>query len=224
MIAAPPGAIDLSDARKQNAAMLPEDIVTASRVGNENTTIDTDDTDPVEQAAAVVNGRRFSIAGKAGKILGTMNTTTLPPPFPISHSNNLGKNLRQVEQRQEEIEEDDSKRVEDTAKRGNLGRGFSVTAMMDGWKAKAGIRSKEEKRREQLKGLIRVVECEERERAASKISLAKTPVVPQRLARTKKSTDDQVETEYVEIKVEVNTDVKPGLKDGEMSSAAQMWL
>lgn len=224
MIAAPPGAIDLSEAPKQNAALLPEEIIAASKICNENTTMDTDDIDRAKQAAAVVNGRRFSITGKAGKILGTVDTTVLPPPLPISHSNNLAKNLRQVKERQVEIEAENSKRVEENAERGSLRRGFSVTAMMDGWKAKAGIRSKEEKRREQLKGLIRVVECDERERATSKISLVKTPVVPQRLVPTQKLGDDQVETEHVEMKAEEKSKVKPGLKDEEMSSAAQMWL
>lgn len=186
--------------------------------------MDTDDIDPAEQAAAIVNGRRFSITGKAGKVLGTVDTTILPPSLPISHSNNLGKNLRQVKERQEDIQAENNKRVEKNAKRGSLGKGFSVTAMMDGWKAKVGIRSKEEKRRDQLKGLIRVVECDEMKGAASKISLAKTPVVPQRMATAQKLRDDQVQTEYVETKVVEMSEIKPGLKDEEMSSAAQMWL
>ena len=224
MIAAPPGASDLSEARKQDAALLPEEIIAVSKICNENTTTDTDDIDPAEQAAAVANGRRFSITGKAGKILGTVDSTVLRPPLPISHSNNLGKNLRQVKERQEEIEGDNAKRAEENGKRGSQGRGFRVTAMMNGWKAKAETRSKEEKRRKQLKGLIRVVECDEREKAASKISLAKTPVMPQRLVPTQKLGDEDAETEHVETRVEEKSEVKPGLKDEEMSSAAQMWL
>ena len=75
-----------------------------------------------------------------------------------------------------------------------------------------------------MKGLIRVVESDEREKAASEISLAKTPVVQQRLVPTQKLGDEEAETEHVEMKLEEKTEVKPGLRDEEMSSAAQMWL
>ena len=222
MIVAPPGAIDIHEARKQNAALLPEEIIAASKICNENTTMDTGDMNPAEQAAAVVDGRRFSTTGKAGKVLDTAATTILPP-LPISHFNNLGKNLRHAKERQEWLEAENTKRAEENAKSGNLGRGFSVSAMMDGWRAKAGLKSKEEKRREQLKGLIRVMECDEKERAPSKISLANTPMVSQRIASTQKLSDDQIQMVHVETKVEIG-EVMPGLKDSEMSSAAQLWL
>ena len=224
MTAAPPGAIDLFEARKQNAAMLPEEIIAASKVCNENTTIGTDSINPAEQAAGVLNSRRFSITGKAGKILGTVDNTIPPPPLRTSQPNNRGKNLRQVKERQEEIESENAKRTEENGKRNSLGRGFSVTAIMDGWKAKVRMRGKEEKRREKLKGLIRVVECDEVSRSRSKISSAKTPGVSQRMASVQKLGDQKVETEHVETEVEEKSRVKPGLKDEEMSSAAQMWL
>lgn len=198
MIAGPPGAIDLPEARKQNAAMLPEEVIVASTKCNAKTTIDADKMDPAEQAAAVVNGGRSRITGKAVKILGTVDTTILPPPLNISQDEN--------------------------GKTGGLGRGFSVLAMMDGWKAKAGIKSKEEKRREQLKRLIRVVDCDEVQKSKSEISYAKTSAVPRRMAPLPKLGDQKVETEHVEMKVEEKSEVKLGLKDEEMSSATQMWL
>ena len=224
MNAAPPGAIDLFEARKQNAAMLPEEIIAASKICNENTTINTDSINFAEQAGGVSNSSRFSITGKAGKILGTVDSTILTPPLPTSQPINLGKNLRKVKERQEEIEREDAKRTEENGKRNSLGRGFSVTAMMDGWKTKVGMRGKEEKRREQLKGLIRVVECDEVNRSRSKISLAKTPVMSQRMAPVQNLGSQKVETECVETEEEEKSRFKPGLKDEEMSSAAQMWL
>ena len=200
----PHGAVDLSEAKKNKAVLLPEDIVAASKLAAEYANREFHEKEsmsPVEQSAAVAAMSRLSITGKAGKVLGPKNATVSPPPLPMSHQANVGMPQLHVQALDEPM--DVAKRTGEDKKKGR----FSVRAMMGKelctLKAMTGIQSKKDKRREQLKRLIRVVEADGQEKEN------RGPLQPNMPMRDAPKVPD---TQHIEAKEEMG-EIRPGLKE-----------